>query len=110
MPLGQPALDRPLLNPQSLGNGPCWKTFLSECEHLLIASFTRRLARAVCWHRGRNSFGRQLSFACRFGYLFPAGGNDFIEVPGQILGEAPTIGHLRGLQKCPPNTHCKLTL
>jgi hypothetical protein len=63
MSLGQPALNHPLLNPQSLGNDFCGKTCLSEGEHLLIASFTRRLARPVCWRRGSNSFMQRLSFA-----------------------------------------------
>src|SRR5258707_15790737 len=48
MLLCQPVLNRALPHSQTLGNGPCWKPGLLEREHLLITSFTDRLAGEAC--------------------------------------------------------------
>ena len=99
MCLCQPMLDRPLPHSQPLGNGPCWKTSLSEREHLLIACFTRSLAGPTGLSGNGNKFGWHLGFTSSFGQVFPASRNDFIQVFRQIFRDVPAIGYVLGVGK-----------
>jgi hypothetical protein len=101
-------LYRALPHSQTLGNDPCWKPCLLEGEHLLIACFTRRLARPRCRRGNENGFGWHLGFASSFGQLFPARRNHLIQMFRQIFRYVPAIGHVLGMGKSFCDSGCKL--
>jgi hypothetical protein len=87
----------------SVGTPAFWRASIGS-----IACLTSRLAGPTGARRNGNGLGWQLSFVYRFSQLFPASGNDFIQVFRQIFGEVPAIGHVRGFGKGLCNSGSKL--
>jgi hypothetical protein len=104
----QPALNGPLSHAQSPDNDAGRKTCLFEGEHLLIPCFTNRLARSTRRWRNGKRFGWHLGLARVFGQMFPAPGNHFIQVFGQVFRDMPAIGYMLGVGKSRCNSGRKL--